>query len=63
MLLVVDAAVGIGDPEKTLALKCAEQKIPFILAFNKSDLREVAEDLLESARRALGSSAAFSSRP
>lgn len=58
VLLVVDAAVGIGDPEKALALKCAEQKIPFILAFNKSDLREVAEDVLESARRDFGAVAA-----
>jgi [FeFe] hydrogenase H-cluster maturation GTPase HydF len=58
VLLVVDAAVGIGDPEKALALKCAEQKIPFILAFNKSDLREVVEDVLESARRDLGAVAA-----
>ena len=58
VLLVVDAGVGLGDPEKGLAEKCLAQKIPFILVFNKTDLQEVAPVTLETAKNELGAVAA-----
>ena len=58
VLLVVDAGVGPGDPEKGLAAKCQEQKIPFILVFNKTDLQEVSPATLETAKNELGAVAA-----
>ncbi len=58
VLLVVDAGVGLGEPEKGLAEKCLAQKIPFILVFNKTDLQEVSPATLETAKSELGAVAA-----
>ena len=58
VLLVVDAAIGIGEPEKTLAEKCLAQQIPFILVFNKTDLQEVPPETLDAAKNELHAAAA-----
>ncbi len=58
VLLVVDATLGISKPEQELAAKCRDQKIPFILVFNKSDLQAIAEPVLEQAKNDLGAAAA-----
>jgi [FeFe] hydrogenase H-cluster maturation GTPase HydF len=58
VLLVVDATLGISKPEQELAAKCRDQKIPFILVFNKSDLQAIAEPGLEQAKNNLGAAAA-----
>jgi len=58
VLLVADAALGIGNPEQELAAKCRDQKIPFILVFNKCDLHPVPESRQEQAKAALGAAAA-----
>ena len=58
VLLVVDAAIGIGEPEKTLAEKCLAQQIPFILVFNKTDLQEVPPETLDAAKNELNAAAA-----
>jgi len=54
VLLVVDSGIGIGEPEKSLAAKCLDQKIPFILVFNKTDLQEVPQETLDTAQKELG---------
>ena len=58
VLLVVDAVLGVGKPEQDLAARCAEQKIPFILVFNKIDLQGVPDNLLERTQKELGAVAA-----
>ena len=58
VLLIVDAVFGVGQPEQDLAARCAEQKIPFILVFNKTDLQEVPDNLLERTQKELGAVAA-----
>ena len=58
VLLVVDAILGVGKPEQDLAARCAEQKIPFILVFNKIDLQGVPDNLLERTQKELGAVAA-----
>ena len=58
VLLVVDAVLGIGTPEQELAAKCRDQKIPFILVFNKCDLHPVPESGQEQAKTDLGAAAA-----
>ncbi|MHC1760867.1 MAG: [FeFe] hydrogenase H-cluster maturation GTPase HydF [Negativicutes bacterium] len=58
VLLVVDAAIGIGEPEKALAEKCLAQQIPFILVFNKTDLQEVPPETLDAAKNELNAAAA-----
>ena len=58
VLLVVDAAIGIGEPEKTLAEKCLAQQIPFILVFNKTDLQKVPPETLDAAKNELHAAAA-----
>lgn len=54
VLLVVDSGIGIGEPEKSLAAKCLDQKIPFILVFNKTDLQDVPPETLDTAQKELG---------
>ena len=58
VLLVVDAVFSVGQPEQDLAARCAEQKIPFILVFNKIDLQAVPDTLLERTQKELGAVAA-----
>ena len=58
VLLVADSGLGIGEPEKSLAAKCVDQKIPFILVFNKTDLQDVAQETLDATQKELGSVAA-----
>ena len=58
VLLVVDAVIGIGEPEKTLAEKCLAQQLPFILVFNKTDLQEVPPETLDAAKNELNATAA-----
>ena len=58
VLLVVDAVLGVSQPEQDLAARCAEQKIPFILVFNKTDLQTVPDNLLERTQKELGAVAA-----
>ena len=58
VLLVADAVLGVGKPEQDLAARCAEQKIPFILVFNKIDLLAVPDNLLERTQKELGAVAA-----
>ncbi len=58
VLLVVDAVIGIGEPEKALAEKCLAQQLPFILVFNKTDLQEVPSATLDAAKNGLNAAAA-----
>ena len=58
VLLIVDSIIGVGEPEKSLAAKCLDQKIPFILVFNKTDLQEVSPDVLDAAKTELSAVAA-----
>ena len=58
VLLVTDATLGIGAPEKELAEKCRLQKIPFLLVFNKTDLAAPAAEAMENAKSELGAAAA-----
>ena len=58
VLLVVDAVIGIGEPEKALAEKCLAQQLPFILVFNKTDLQEVPPETLDAAKNELNAAAA-----
>lgn len=58
VLLVVDAVIGIGEPEKALAEKCLAQQLPFILVFNKTDLQEVPPETLDVAKNDLNAAAA-----
>lgn len=60
VLLVTDAAQGIGEPETSLAEKCRAQKIPFILVFNKTDLLDLPPDTLTAAQSELGAAAVVS---
>lgn len=57
VLLVADATVGIGAPEKDLAEKCRLQALPFILVYNKSDLAETSAEIQETAKSELGATA------
>ena len=57
VLLVADATLGLGGPERELAQKCLAQGIPFILIFNKTDLVEIAPVALENAKSELGAAA------
>ena len=58
VLLVTDATLGIGAPEKELAEKCRLQNIPFLLVFNKTDLAAPAAEAMENAKSELGAAAA-----
>jgi len=56
VLLVVDATIGVGEPEQELAAKCISQKIPFILVFNKCDQQPIAESVRLQAKDELHAS-------
>lgn len=59
VLLVVDAELGIGEPEQDLAQRCIHQKIPFILVFNKSDLQPPTAAWIEKAKAEMGATDAI----
>lgn len=41
-VLVIDASKGISEDDKTLISLFKERKIPFVIAYNKSDLTQIA---------------------
>ena len=40
-LLVIDSAVGMTDDDKRILDRIIDKKIPYLIVYNKSDLREV----------------------
>lgn len=48
-VLVIDAKVGMTEPDEDLTRVFQEKKIPYIVAFNKSDLLESRNELSENA--------------
>ena len=37
-VLVIDATAGLTESDRELAMLCKEKKIPYLVAFNKSDI-------------------------
>ena len=47
-VLVVDAVLGIGDADRELASELSARKIPYVVAYNKSDLLTARAELSDS---------------
>ena len=50
-ILVVDVSVGMGDCERSLLTLFEERKIPYLIVYNKADLKTVDESKMDSSKR------------